>query len=387
MSNLTIRSRIFSFAQRLKTQLGLFQKIASFVAISIAVLGSLMWRFRPWQQLPTKNTWIDILLGTFNLAVVPFAMAAYGGHVAAESIEDLERRRTVKLKFWAICLVGVGLAFVQQYRSVTQDAASKSKTGQVEGAILGQLQNLHEKGRTTSPEQAETKRREDIMSMLRGQYILQHDNLPSGILEGTAPLPSEWINKRLHDLGELWTVSKEPPRQGPSIAPRSYIAFSSSPQFPGHLGAEGSNFQAGQLLGFNVHFKASGPNSVQLLETAHSLVIEPDAKPETQRAAVAVFMGQVRKERNTFHLRPSTMMPADDDFFTAFARTDTNQLRVVSQDDLAKLKAGTEVVFMLAELTYKDTGAVHHLRRCMWLQPPASPPGIWQFCGLFNRSN
>jgi hypothetical protein len=189
------------------------RKATLYVVISITTAGvaATVWHFRHALKIAgagTLDVWMDVLLGTALLAIVPFAMAAYGGHVAAESISDPKRRRNVKLKFWAICLVGVGLAFIQQYRAITSDAASRKKTNQVEGAILGQLQSLHSQA-TLSPEQAEMKRREDIVTMLRGQYILQHDNVSPGVLEGTEPLPADWLNRKVHELGEKWNVSEQ----------------------------------------------------------------------------------------------------------------------------------------------------------------------------------
>ena len=189
------------------------RKVALYIVTGVVLVGiaAILWHFRHGLRIldaEKLGVWMDVLLGTALLAIIPLLMAAYGGHVAAESISDPKRRRNVKLKFWAICLVGVALAFVQQYRAITSDASARLKTNKVEGAILGQLDNLHKQAPLT-PEQAEMKRREDIITMLRGQYILQHDNISPGILEGTEPLPADWLSKKLRELGERWTVSEE----------------------------------------------------------------------------------------------------------------------------------------------------------------------------------
>jgi hypothetical protein len=160
--------------------------------------------------------------------------------------------------------------------------------------------------------------------------------------------------------------------------------FTSQPKFPGHLGAEGSNFQVGEYLAFNLYFKASGPNAIKILRMARLLYIEPDGKPETASVVIATFLAQTAEERKTVHQSPRTLMPGQEDFFTAFALTDSKQGRVVTQEDLDNLKSGTEVAFLIAEITYEDGGAVRHLKRCMLLQPPAQPPGIWQYCDSFN---
>src|SRR5271157_2773053 len=71
--------------------------------------------------------WWDITLGTGVLAIVPFWLAAYGGHVAAEPIEDARRRRNIKLKFWGIAFLGVVAAFIQQYRAAVADQARDTR--------------------------------------------------------------------------------------------------------------------------------------------------------------------------------------------------------------------------------------------------------------------
>jgi hypothetical protein len=68
--------------------------------------------------------WADVLLGTAILAIVPFLLAAYGGHVAAEAIPDPHKRRNVKFLFWSLFVIGIFLAFWQQIRAdnATRDA-------------------------------------------------------------------------------------------------------------------------------------------------------------------------------------------------------------------------------------------------------------------------
>jgi hypothetical protein len=65
--------------------------------------------------------WTDILLGTVMLALVPFWFAAYGGHVATETITDPHRRRRIKLNFWGLFIVGTALGFWQQMRGANND--------------------------------------------------------------------------------------------------------------------------------------------------------------------------------------------------------------------------------------------------------------------------
>ena len=356
------------------------------ISIGIVFIGWIAWRAKFWHHLPT-NEWTDVLLGTFLLAIVPFAMAAYGGHIAAEGIADARRRRNVKAIFWFACVIGVGLAFVQQYRSVKQASASQTKTGQVEGAILGQLQSLHNQKPLTATE-TEAKRREDLMAMLRGQYILEHENVPSAVVEGTEAPPAAWLNERLQQLNENWAVS-DAVKPAATIPARSYVAFDGNPEIPPKSGSEvpSSSFVVGALFGFNVKYKATGPNPVQLTEIALACEIASDTNIETEKTLLTKFKSELRKERKTIVTAPQTMMAGEQHFASPIALTETSEHRIVTQDDLDKLKTGAEISYVIGQITYRDAGTVHHLRRCVWLQPPALSPVIWHYCALFNDSD
>jgi hypothetical protein len=266
--------------------------------LALCVLAFTAWQFRKGIRLPVADAWIDIVLGTCLLAIVPFAMAAYGGHVAAESIEDPEQRKRVKRRFWQICFFGVVLAFIQQYRSINQDVASKSKTNQVEGAILGQLHNLHEQGHALTPEQAEAKRREDIQSLLRDQYILSHDPVDPLILAGNAPPPQEWVNRRLSEMGEKWTVSDGSREHLSDTSPRTYITYDGTPRFVGSTtpNVEGGDFKPGDPLAFNVHYKVTGPHSVEFTGMGNLLAIEPNAELKTQQQLISDYTEEMKQE-------------------------------------------------------------------------------------------
>jgi hypothetical protein len=337
------------------------------------------------------DTWIDVLLGTLLLAIVPFAMAAYGGHIAAEGIQDSKRQKNIKLRFWGACVIGVLLAFVQQYRSVRQDAATKLKTSQVEGAILGQLQSLHDQGKVLSPEQVEVKRREDILSMLRGQYILQHQNLSAGIIEGREPLPSDWVNARLNDLKEIWSVTNIPSATSNQRSSNSYISWSGSPAFGRTKIGGDAHLQVGDLYGFNIDYKNGGPDAVVVTSQCQSLFVEPDDNAETEKRVTDEFKQFCAAWWKVQPQAKRTMAPGQALFVTAFAPEQSSSplssprpIRRVNQEDLNKLRSAQEFAFALAEINYVDNGRVRQLRMCAWLQPPADPPGIWHYCGIFN---
>jgi hypothetical protein len=235
----------------------------------------------------------------------------------------------------------------------------------------------------------EAERRENIEKSLRNEYILSHDPIDPEILSGAQTPPEEWMNRRLRELGESWTVSEDPFKRASSARQRSYATYVDIPRFTGSnpANSEGAPFQPGDPLGFNIHYKASGPNPIQVFGIALALYLEPNTDTETQKEMLATFTDEIGKERKSQRSDFSTMSPGDTHFVTAYVFTGTPQKRVTTSEDLEKLKIGTEIAFVISEITYKDAGVTHHERKCLWLQPPASPSGIWHSCEIFGKSD
>ena len=60
-------------------------------------------------------------------------------------------------------------------------------------------------GKTT--QESEIERRQNLEKALRNEYILSHDNVSPGLIAGTEFPPSNWMNRRLRELGEKWAVA------------------------------------------------------------------------------------------------------------------------------------------------------------------------------------
>jgi hypothetical protein len=71
--------------------------------------------------------WLDFSLGVLFLAIVPMAMAIYGGLVAAEAITEESSRRRAKLIFWTIGVLGVVVAVLYQYRAMKSDETRQQR--------------------------------------------------------------------------------------------------------------------------------------------------------------------------------------------------------------------------------------------------------------------
>lgn len=88
------------------------------------------------------NSWIDFALGILLLALVPFALAAYGGHVAADTIVENHKRRIVKLKFWGMGFIGLLVAIAYQYRTMKTDEARQVQTRDFQSSVTDRLDRI-----------------------------------------------------------------------------------------------------------------------------------------------------------------------------------------------------------------------------------------------------
>jgi hypothetical protein len=69
---------------------------------------------------------------------------------------------------------------------------------------------LSEGAKAAVPAQSESQRRQAILQALRREYILSHDNLSPSLLAGMEWPPFDWLNQRLRELKEPWTVTAGP---------------------------------------------------------------------------------------------------------------------------------------------------------------------------------
>jgi len=71
--------------------------------------------------------WLDIAISVAALALIPGFVAAWGGHLAAEAIQDARRSRKVKFWFWFLFVLGVIITFWQQYRVAVADQSRDTR--------------------------------------------------------------------------------------------------------------------------------------------------------------------------------------------------------------------------------------------------------------------
>jgi hypothetical protein len=326
---------------------------------------------------------------TPDVSILLLALAGLG-YLMPDQVKRIESSKALRRIVASVFFVFAALTIVlNEVDRIDKDNKQQEVSGTLrevsstEGEILKDI--LEDK------DMPEVERRKHVLRILRDEYVRSHSNISAGILSGDEPLPADWTNHRLRELGQSWTVSAEV--KAPTLATqRSYVTFDGLPIFVGSTipKTEGGDFKAGDELAFNVYFKATGPNPIQLISQAWELFIEPEFSAASENTAVDEFLVRTNREikRLTPPASPQTMMPGDRHFNTAYgyASAESLQQRVLAQQDLDDLHTGRSVIFIVAQITYKDNGRTHHLRRCGGLQPPATPPGIWHFCRLFNDS-
>jgi len=179
--------------------------------------------------------------------------------------------------------------------------------------------------------------------------------------------------------------------------PRTYMLLDGNIRFPqdatgnGHTFSAERNFRIGELVHFNYFLKARGPNPIQVFASGQSIYLEPDAKETTQKRIVKEFKQTIAREWKAnpeFATNYTVMHEADGgQWNTAFAYTEDGNRRLVTQKDLDDFRTGAVRVFVILQIPYKDNGALHHLRSCQYLVPPATVLGVWHFCDYFNNSD
>ncbi|HVC91419.1 MAG TPA: hypothetical protein VND66_12440 [Acidobacteriaceae bacterium] len=129
------------------------------------------------------------------------------GYLMPGVIQKLGSRKAVRIWIMVVFIAfGIFSIIVnavnredQDYKQADQgnrlDSVQKSNT-----QILGLL--ISSKGKTS-----EADRRKSIEQSLTNEYILSNDPIDPEILAGNKMPPQEWMNGRLHQLGETWRVA------------------------------------------------------------------------------------------------------------------------------------------------------------------------------------
>jgi hypothetical protein len=190
---------------------------------------------RPYQLLVTSIATpllafaVACLLLGFETALswasdlVPLTFAVISVLVSVKKLRD--QHQTVVVAF--VLVLGFLGSFVMHFSRTNTESAHHVEIGELKNKMdsVGQQNGLLLKAflekPTLSSQEAEMERRKNIQKALRSEYILSHENVSEGLLAGTELPPADWMNKRLHELGEKWTVSPPPANRPPVSTPVS----------------------------------------------------------------------------------------------------------------------------------------------------------------------
>ena len=158
-----------------------------------------------------------VWLKVFAYSAIPIVLAIFAAHYAAEAMQSKRAKRMARLGF-----IGLGVLCVIM-TSYVETKSENEHTKEV-GGLNTKLRVVRDQNTqilrhfvvaAPDAQTREISRREGILTLLRHEWILSHKNVSPGLLAGTEQPPSNWINQRLKQLGETWSVEGTPP--GPPI--------------------------------------------------------------------------------------------------------------------------------------------------------------------------
>lgn len=211
-----LRWRIIARSHPLR--MGSLLSIAVFVATSFAFRRYLWISFPLWFFRISHPVYTEMLihprLGRAVHALynaVPdaaFALLAVAGlgYLMPETVRNLESRRGIRIFLMVFCLAFAILAIIVNAINREEQDHTNVANGTRLQAVMSSVLSIQEKLNTTKV-LSEAERRERLTSSLRDEYILSHDPIDPEILSGAKMPPPEWMNKRLEQMGEHFSVS------------------------------------------------------------------------------------------------------------------------------------------------------------------------------------
>ena len=97
----------------------------------------------------------------------------------------------------------------QDFKS-SQQATRQAEQTVLMGTVMKSVTNIQDALKPKSVDMSEAERKQHLITALRDEYILQNNPIDEDILAGNKMPPQEWMNKRLREQGESWTVKDQP---------------------------------------------------------------------------------------------------------------------------------------------------------------------------------
>jgi hypothetical protein len=170
------------------------------------------------QVHPRLGATLQFLLDAVSDAV-PLLLALAGlGYCMPDLIKKIEGSKRARISIMCVFVAfAITVVVVNAINRTAQDQDKQKlneKIGVVQdqnNSILTTLTRPNETGKIS-----EIDRKQNIEKVLRNEYILSHNPIDQKMLAGTKMPPDVWMNERLRQLGERWTVTdvqRSPPSQ------------------------------------------------------------------------------------------------------------------------------------------------------------------------------
>jgi hypothetical protein len=161
------------------------------------------------QVHPRLGATLQFLLDAVPDAV-PLLLALAGlGYYMPDLIKKIEGSKRARISIMCVFVAfALTVVVVNAINRTAQDQDKQKlneKIGVVQdqnNSILTTLTRPNETGKIS-----EIDRKQNIEKVLRNEYILSHNPIDQEILAGTKMPPDVWMNERLKQLGERWTVT------------------------------------------------------------------------------------------------------------------------------------------------------------------------------------
>jgi hypothetical protein len=211
------------------------------------------------------------------------------------------------------------------------------------------------------------------------EKIQKQTAVPPNVLVNIPPQAAPIVNVR----------PSAPPKPTASVAEARTVSGFKAPNTTDPRAA-GPWLTADQEITANLVFSNSGParaddvrawGRIYLVESDPNKT-DPDKLAEKSEDARMLARNLVKTSTPILKNMPAGKIdPNPSDYFWITAHSG----RAITQEDIDKLQSGSELLFLLYIVQYRDPAGEHYIHSCKIVQPPAFKPEIWQFCSAFEE--
>jgi hypothetical protein len=131
-------------------------------------------------------------------------------------------------------------------------------------------------------------------------------------------------------------------------------------------------YRLGETAAINIYFVNSGTADADM-DGAAKIYLVPERSEKIEKVLTADFTKFVMHRTPT----PSPLQHGGQSGYWFSGQSE----KIITQEDIDKLKNGTTILYLYFEVEYKDPTGHHYQHDCRWEQPSASEAEIiWHYC-------